>query len=158
MSRTITRWISGTCLLLLFLTDGQCCSQKNQRLRSSFKLNQTFGRFDLGTAFSLSLSREIMQSSNILIRPQRLFLAAVASRLRVSVICLDRFLSEGNFLVSFQFFSFWISNTRRLRRGINDVVHVFFFFSSRSNRSDNAYSFLPLRWPFFSFKADRWKS
>lgn len=55
MSRTITRWISGTCLLLLFLTDGQCCSQKNQRLRSSFKLNQTFGRFDLGTAFSLSL-------------------------------------------------------------------------------------------------------
>lgn len=47
-----------------------------------------------------------MQSSNILIRPQRLFLAAVASRLRVCVICLDRFLSEGNFLVSFPFFFF----------------------------------------------------
>lgn len=158
MSRTITRWISGTCLLLFFLTDGQCCSQKNQRLRSSFKLNQTFGRFDLGTAFSLSLitrnyaELEYFDTSATAV--------SSCSSIEITRLCylFGSLAFRGKLFSFFSVFSFLISNTRWLQRGINDVAHGFFLFSSRSDRSDNAYSFLPLRWPFFSLKANRRKS
>lgn len=100
-----------------------------------------------------------MQSLNILIRLQRLFLDAAAARLQVRLIKLDRVLSFDNTETEGSFF--FLCEERNIYRAKFHPPPFFFSFSS--SRRDRTDPITRIRFYFYerssvSFQADQWKS